>query len=234
MVRHVRDAALAMQVLAGPDGRDFVCLQDEPPDYLRELGKSIKGMRFTWTENFGFAVMPDSLKSPQVIATIHGATAALRKAGGNLSRCTTAWENPLPAWLAAQQLATGAAVPGLSEKAFSDSELIAAIESRQRNWRRFRDIFKEADFVISPTIQFIAPKLADWIELCKLEGGNPKHLLAMDSVAAHTLMCNLLGLPAISVPAGFVAGMPVGLQIIGKPNSDAQLLQVANAFLLSR
>lgn len=234
MVRHVRDAALALQVLAGPDGRDFVCMQDEPPDYLGELRQNIKGMRFTWTENFGFAVMPDSLRSPRVIAAIREAAGALRKAGGNLSQCSTVWENPLPAWLAAQQLATGANVPGLSEKGLTDSELIAAIESRRRNWQRFRDIFKEADFVISPTIQFIAPKLDAWIELCKQVGGDPEHNLVMDTFAAHTMMCNVLGLPAISVPAGFIDGMPVGLQIIGKPNSDAQLLQVANAFLLSQ
>jgi Asp-tRNA(Asn)/Glu-tRNA(Gln) amidotransferase A subunit family amidase len=43
-------------------------------------------------------------------------------------------------------------------------------------------------------------------------------------------MFNWLAFPAVSVPCGFVDGLPVGLQIVGPPGSDARILRAANAF----
>lgn len=233
MVRHVRDAAIAMSVLAGPDGRDFVCLPDEPPDYLGGLEQGIEAVRFAWTEDFGFSVIPDALKSPQFDAQIHRATGFLRKAGGKVTQSSTKWEHPMNAWLAAQQLSKGANVPSFYGKPVSESELIAAVQSRQRNWQRFRDEFKEVDFIVSPTVRFVAPKIDRWIELVDRETEARMQKVALGYYSAHTMMCNVLGLPAITLPAGFVDGMPIGLQVIGKPNSEARLLQVAHAFFSS-
>lgn len=231
MTRSVRDAAIALNILAGPDGRDFVCMQDRPPDYLAALETGVKGKRFAWTDDFGFASMPDALRSPRVTAAVRTATDVLQQAGASVTQAKTTWENPLLSWLAAQQLMSGTIVPGLAEQALSEAEIVAALESRQLNWRRFREVFAEHDFVISPTVQFTAPKIDDWIRLCEQKGGHPKHALWLDSIAAHTTMCNVLGIPAISIPAGFVDGMPVALQVIGRPGSEAELLQVAHVFL---
>jgi len=46
----------------------------------------------------------------------------------------------------------------------------------------------------------------------------------------HTFMFNWLGWPALSVPAGFVQGLPVGLQIIGRPNDEARIIAAGVAF----
>jgi aspartyl-tRNA(Asn)/glutamyl-tRNA(Gln) amidotransferase subunit A len=45
-----------------------------------------------------------------------------------------------------------------------------------------------------------------------------------------TLPVNIAGLPAISLPAGFVGGLPVGLQIIGKPFGEETILRIAHAY----
>src|SRR3546814_141131 len=55
LARSVRDAALVTQVMAGPDGRDPFSIQTEPDDFLADINKGVKGMRFAWTDDFGFA-----------------------------------------------------------------------------------------------------------------------------------------------------------------------------------
>jgi aspartyl-tRNA(Asn)/glutamyl-tRNA(Gln) amidotransferase subunit A len=233
MTRCVRDAAIALQILSGPDGRDFVCMQQEPPDFIAAVGVGIQGKRFAWTDNFGFASMPASLHSPDVITTVYAAIGALQRAGASVARISTAWESPVDSWLAAQQLLTGRNIPGLSEAPFSRAEMVAALDSRARNWRRFREVFAQYDFILSPTAHYIPPRILDWVELWKQQVGRPKHGLFLDS-SAGLCICNVLGLPAISVPAGFVDGLPVGLQVIGQRGSEAELLQVAQAFLAAR
>jgi amidase/aspartyl-tRNA(Asn)/glutamyl-tRNA(Gln) amidotransferase subunit A len=47
---------------------------------------------------------------------------------------------------------------------------------------------------------------------------------------SHTVLFNLLGFPAVSVPCGFVDGLPVGLQIIGPPGREGVILRAASAF----
>src|SRR3546814_9205517 len=66
--RSVRDAALVTQVMAGPDGRDPFSIQTEPDDFLADIDKGVKGMRFAWTDDFGFAQRYAAPESARVIA----------------------------------------------------------------------------------------------------------------------------------------------------------------------
>ena len=83
------------------------------------------------------------------------------------------------------------------------------------------------DFVLSPTIQHLAPTREQWAA----SWAGPGY---MATYTAHTAMANFLGWPAITVPAGLVDGMPVGLQILGTPNSEPRMLQLAQACLARR
>ena len=80
------------------------------------------------------------------------------------------------------------------------------------------------DFLLSPTILCVAPTRKVWAER-----GVSSDFSGL--YAALTCVANFLGWPAMSVPAGVVDGMPVGLQILGKANSEPRMLQLAHAFL---
>jgi Asp-tRNA(Asn)/Glu-tRNA(Gln) amidotransferase A subunit family amidase len=230
MTRSVEDAALALQLLAGPDGRDYVCLQDDPPDYLAQLDAGIAGLRFLWSEHFGFPPLTGFSESS--IAATRAAALGLESAGGTVEEHPVGWEDPQIAWMATQRL-IGPEMAALFDGLYgplSEADIVAGLASRERNWRRFRAVFAEYDFVISPTVQITAPTMPDLVDYCARTGDDPRRQYS-SYLGAHTMLCNVLGLPAISIPAGFEVGMPIGLQVIGRPGSEKELLQVAQAFL---
>jgi Asp-tRNA(Asn)/Glu-tRNA(Gln) amidotransferase A subunit family amidase len=55
LTRDARDTAVALQAMAGPHGGTVLSLQDDPPDYLGGIDAGVEGMRFAWTDDFGFA-----------------------------------------------------------------------------------------------------------------------------------------------------------------------------------
>ncbi|RKH08616.1 Asp-tRNA(Asn)/Glu-tRNA(Gln) amidotransferase subunit GatA [Corallococcus sp. CA053C] len=85
----------------------------------------------------------------------------------------------------------------------------------------FTRAFQQVDALVSPTSPVPAFKLGDKVD-------DPLSMYLMD---VYTLPCNLAGLPGLSVPCGFTqAGLPVGLQILGRPFDEARLLRIARAF----
>ena len=85
----------------------------------------------------------------------------------------------------------------------------------------FTRAFQQVDALVSPTSPVPAFKLGDKVD-------DPLAMYLMD---VYTLPCNLAGLPGLSVPCGFTqAGLPVGLQILGRPFDEARLLRIARAF----
>ncbi|EPD02117.1 aspartyl/glutamyl-tRNA amidotransferase subunit A, partial [Lacticaseibacillus paracasei subsp. paracasei CNCM I-2877] len=80
--------------------------------------------------------------------------------------------------------------------------------------------YKDYDLIIGPTTPTVRSKLAK-------KYTDPVTMYMNDIL---TIPVNLAGLPAASVPAGFVDGMPVGLQLIGKHFDESTIFQVAAAF----
>ena len=102
-------------------------------------------------------------------------------------------------------------------------------ESALRELERARSAiaaaFHEVDFLITPTTPAAAPKISDLLQDPSLLRPAELRLLR------NTRPVNVWGLPAISVPCGKTSeGMPIGLQIIGSPNTDASVLQLAYRF----
>ena len=228
MARDVRDAATVLAALAGPDGRDMMCLQDDPPDYLARLEDGARGLRLAWTEDFGFARRFAVEETPQVIETVKRAVLRLDAAGAHIEALDLMFEDPF--WASNQWTASDVAISAdydLGFKPPTREDVSQARESRRRIWQTFRTLTERNDFILSPTTLEVAPTRRQWA----IDGVPPDFA---GPFLAMTAFANLIGWPAVTVPAGLVDGLPVGLQIMGRPNSEPGIFELAQAFLAAQ
>ena len=223
LARDVRDAATVLSVLAGPDGRDQMGLQDDVPDYLANLDRGARGMRLVWSDDFGYARDFAVEETPRVIEAVRTAAFQLASAGAEISVTDEVFENP--GWTANTVLMGDPTISVTTQPSRADA--VRVRETRQRIWTALRRVLSDADFIVTPTILSVAPTRKAWAD-----GGIAQGFAGL--YTAMTGVANLLGWPAMSVPAGLVDGMPVGLQILGRPKSEARMLQLAQAFLVTR
>ena len=88
------------------------------------------------------------------------------------------------------------------------------------------EMFRSIDALIAPTLPATAGKIGQ--KQFRLPDGTKESLV--DAYVRTSCPASVTGLPAISVPCGFVDGLPVGLQIIGRPFDEALVLRVAQAY----
>jgi len=86
--------------------------------------------------------------------------------------------------------------------------------------QEFDQAFDKFDALITPTSPTVPFKIGEKID-------DPLQMYLSD---VCTLPINIAGLPAISIPAGFADGLPIGMQIIGKPFSEETILKIAHAY----
>jgi aspartyl-tRNA(Asn)/glutamyl-tRNA(Gln) amidotransferase subunit A len=91
-------------------------------------------------------------------------------------------------------------------------------------------VLQEVDFLVTPTAPVAAPR----IDARTFQLGETEYRVrgpGSGVVSRYTSPSNATGLPAITVPCGFTrAGLPIGVQFIGRPFDEARLLQVADAY----
>jgi aspartyl-tRNA(Asn)/glutamyl-tRNA(Gln) amidotransferase subunit A len=88
------------------------------------------------------------------------------------------------------------------------------------------NVLKGVDVIVSPTVGFTAVPIGETRVRV-----HEKSVDAMTAVMRHTGLASLTGLPAVSVPCGFATdGLPMGMQLLGRPNCEHVLLQVADAY----
>ncbi|CAM8935262.1 unnamed protein product [Rhodiola kirilowii] len=110
-------------------------------------------------------------------------------------------------------------------RSFSASDYVAAQCIRRRMMHYHMEIFKKVDVIVTPTTGMTAPKIPS----SALKDGET-NLQVTGSLMRFIMAPNLLGLPAISVPIGYdKQGLPIGLQLIGRPWAEATLLRLASA-----
>jgi aspartyl-tRNA(Asn)/glutamyl-tRNA(Gln) amidotransferase subunit A len=238
MTRTVADAALMLNVCAGPDERDQYSLPAERVDYVRALSGSLKGWRVAWTDDLGFADCVD----PEVSAVCARAARAFRDLGCRVEEVQPGWPSPKEAWY--EVFCGGIAArlaPYLDRRGEIDAGLVRIIETTLRNgptkyvqawfdrlawWQHPRAFFEKYDLLLTPTIA--CPPFPIGLDNPTEIAGRP---VAAYAWIPFTYPFNMTGQPAASVPAGFTAsGLPVGLQIVGRRFADAAVLKASAAF----
>jgi aspartyl-tRNA(Asn)/glutamyl-tRNA(Gln) amidotransferase subunit A len=257
LARTVSDTAALLQVIAGEDRHDSTCARVKVPDYRQPLEAGAAGFKLGVPreyfaagldpeveaavraavkeyERLGAKVVELSLPHTRyALATYYLIASA--EASSNLGRYDgvrfghrTAEASGLRAMYEKSRsegfgpevkrrilLGTYALAAG-----YYDAYYLKAQKVRTLVRREFEEALGQVDALISPTSPVPAFKLG--------EKSDPLSMYLMDVL---TIPASLAGLPALSLPCGFTrAGLPIGLQLIGRPFAEATVLQLGRAF----
>jgi amidase len=239
LARSVADVALLMAVMAGPDPRDPVSLAEPGAAFLAPLERDFSGTRIAWSERLGRYPV-----EPAVTAVCNAARPALEALG-----CAVEGADPdldgvdelFQTWRAADY----AALHGRTLErhrallkdtviwnverglALTPADLARADALKAALDARAALFFERYDFLALPVVQ-VAPFPVE-IEWVREIDGTPLPTYVDWMASCYAISC--LGVPAISVPCGFTpSGLPIGLQLVGRPRRDFELLQLAHAF----
>jgi len=238
MTRTVRDAALLLGVVAGADPRDRLSWSPpQPVDYLAACEGGVAGLRVAWSADLGYARV-----DPAVLAPIEAAARRFEALGARVEPVALGLESPWPVldviWASAMagyyagrlEQVRDLLDPGLLRvveygRTLSAEQLAAALIARNDYAQRLRRALDGYDLLLTPAVPVVAfaagadePARADPEDETPIEW------------TPFTYPFNLSGQPAATVPCGFVDGLPVGLQIVGRWRDDAAVLRAAAAF----
>ena len=257
LTKNVEDSAYLLQAIAGHDPKDSTSAQVDIPDYLKALTGDVKGLRIGVPKEYmgkgvDPAVKDKVLEALKVLESL-GATweevtlphseyavaayylLASSEASSNLARFdgirygvrSDNARNLLDVYNMSRSEGFGPEVKRrimLGTYALSsgyyDAYYLKAQQVRTLIKQDFDQVFEKYDIIIGPTAPTPAFKIGE-------QSGDPLTMYLNDIL---TIPVSLAGIPAISVPCGFVGGLPVGLQMIGKALDEATLLRVAHAF----
>ncbi|MFC2036061.1 Asp-tRNA(Asn)/Glu-tRNA(Gln) amidotransferase subunit GatA [Chloroflexota bacterium] len=258
LTQDVTDCALVMNAIAGYDRRDSTSFPYPIPDYTRCLDTNLEGLRIGVPKEYFVEGMqaevatavraaiskfdelgarvewdvslphtPYALAAYYIIAPSEASANLARydgvKYGFSSREAGSIWQ----ALENTRQYGFGTEVKRrimLGTYALSagyyDAYYLKAQKVRTVIRQEFERAFEKFDALITPTSPTIPFKIGEKID-------NPLQMYLSD---VCTLPINIAGIPAISVPAGFADGLPVGMQIIGKPFAEETILKIAYAY----
>jgi aspartyl-tRNA(Asn)/glutamyl-tRNA(Gln) amidotransferase subunit A len=238
IARHVEDLALALGVLAGPDARDPAASTLPVPDYLAHLDDPVKDLKVGVDESLVREAHAD------VQRMVEDVLAVLTGLGLKRSACRFPDWQTLDHLVQLVQLPDASAAhtaflrtrPGdYSPQVRSRVEVghfigavdhLTALRARGTYVKRTLDqTFRGLDVVILPILADPLPTLAE-LDVA----ANPNLLTAMGRVVKFTRPINYLGLPTLALPVPRKGGLPNGIQLIGRPFAEAQLLAIGQAY----
>jgi amidase len=240
MGRTVADVALGLSVLAGPDPRVPIALDDDGAGFAAPLPEELPGLRVAWAPDLGGRVTVDPAVTSVLEASVGVLTdlgATVEEACPDLSGADDVFST-VRAWLfAATHLDRVRRTPELVKESIrwntelgvrlTGLDLARAEEQHTRLYERVVAFFDRYDVLLAPTTQVLPfpVELEYPTEIAGVPQENYLEWMRSCTVLSPT------GCPALSVPGGFTPdGLPVGLQVVGPPRADRRVLEVGAAF----
>jgi len=244
MSRTVRDGALMLSVMAGPDERDRLSIPKEAGfDPVEALGGELpRGLRVAYSADWGYAAV-----DPEVRRVVGEAVRVFEgDLGCTVEEAHPGFEDPYEAFWGLVIMETDLAgmrrmaeelgekmSPHLVEVLARDwkaEDITNAVMTRKAVYNRMRRFMRDYDLLLTPTLA--VPPFETGIQGPEVTDGREVEPFQWLS---FTLPINMTGQPAATVPAGFTHdGLPVGLQIVGRHLDDALVLKASAAFQAAR
>ncbi len=258
LTQDVTDCALVLNAIADYDSRDSTSVPYPTPDYTQCLNTDLNGLRIGVPKEYFVEGMQTEVEiairtainkleelgarvewevslphTPYALAVYY--IIAPSEASANLARYDGvkygfSYQDADSMWEAMEktrQYGFGAEVKRrimLGTYALSagyyDAYYLKAQKVRTLIRQEFDQAFEKFDALITPTSPTVPFKIGEKVD-------DPLQMYLSD---VCTLPINIAGLPAISIPAGFADGLPIGMQIIGKPFSEETILKIAYAY----
>jgi len=236
MARTVADAALMLTVMSGTDSRDAHALPFEGHDYSTVIEGGVAGMRIAYSANLGYADV-----DPEIAALVERAALGFAELGAEVEALDPGFANPNELFRTLWYAGTAHIVRKMTpdQRAVLDPGLIVLAErgeavtmdafidaagARDRLTAHMRKFHETYDLLLTPTMPTAAFPLGDDSPL-------GEHGREWDRYSPFTYPFNLTGQPAATVPCGFTeAGLPAGLQIVGRGYDERSVLRAARAF----
>lgn len=250
------DAAIMLNVAAGHDAKDSTSVDIPVPDYTKELNQSLKGLKIGLPKEYFIDDLDKTTAAKiqeaievyrQLGASIHEISLPNTELGipvyyiiapaecsSNLARYDGVrygyrCENPkdlTDLYIRSRTEGFGEEVKRriltgtyVLSSGFYDAYYLKAQKIRRLISNDFKAAFEQVDLILSPTTP--APAF---------EIGSKQDPVSMYLCDIFTVSANLAGIPAISIPAGFVGNLPIGLQLMGNYFSESRLLNAAHRY----
>lgn len=240
MTRTVEDCALMFSAIAGHDPKDPTTANVPVQDYLSRLGLGVKGLRIGVVPDYFFHHLQppvyDAVKA--ALKTFESLGAAINEISienihGNISAQLTI-ESCEPStyhqrWLRERPNDYGDDVRTLLEvgEMLLATHYLQAQRYRSLLRQEFMEAFRQVDLFVCPTLPFTATRIGEMKVV--IEDGKEEDMLS--AIMQFTGVPSLTGLPSLAVPCGFDAdGLPIGMQLIGRPFDEALLFRAGAAF----
>jgi aspartyl-tRNA(Asn)/glutamyl-tRNA(Gln) amidotransferase subunit A len=242
LTRTVADAALMLQVMAGPDDRDVWSLEAPPADYLGGLEAGIAGLRVAYSPDLGYLSVDREVADPVRVAAL-----SFANLGCSVEEVNPGWGDPiamehclfassyagmigqlLERW--GERMDPGLVALTRHGLTYSAADVFRAQGERLAYYDKVHALFQHYDLLLTPALSVAA---FDAQQLIPPHW--PQHPWDWLRWAGFSYPFNLTGQPAATCPCGFTqAGLPVGIQIVAPRFHDLRVLQAARAFEQAR